>query len=90
MAVQTARITFLGTPDFKAWLENEAGKEGVSISELIRQRCQNKPDDDELLLLAMVEEVKKATHKAKTSLRKGLKDVDDVLSEIRRTKHERN
>jgi hypothetical protein len=80
---QTARITFLSTPDFKSWLETEAGKEGISISELIRKRCMNKPDEDEALLLAMVDEVKKATAKAKASLNKGLKDVEDALSAMR-------
>ena len=80
---QTARITFLSTPDFKGWLEDEAGKEGISISELIRKRCTNKPDEEEALLLAMVADVKEATRKAKVSLNKGLKDVEDALAEIR-------
>ncbi|WAC08356.1 MAG: hypothetical protein OS130_03945 [Thermodesulfobacteriota bacterium] len=86
MAVQTARITFLGTPEFKGWLKNEAKKEGVSIAELIRHRCLNEPNEDELLLLAMADEVKKATHRAKASLNKGLKDANEALAAIRRAK----
>ncbi len=39
MAVQSERITILGTPDFKAFLTREAKREGVSMSELVRQRC---------------------------------------------------
>jgi len=38
MAVKSARITILGTPDFKAFLTREAKKEGVSLSKLVRQR----------------------------------------------------
>ena len=38
MAVQTERITILGTPDFKTFLKKEAKNEGISISELVRQR----------------------------------------------------
>lgn len=85
MAIQTARITFLGTPNFKAWLETEADKEGISLSEFIRQRCQNKPTEDELLLKAMVLEVKKTTKNANNSLNKGLKDIEHALAEIRRS-----
>lgn len=52
MAVQTERITILGTPDFKAFLTKEAKKEGISMSELVRQRCTQKPatKDEELLV----------------------------------------
>jgi uncharacterized protein YpuA (DUF1002 family) len=86
MAVQTERITILGSPDFKVWLESEAQKEGISLSELVRQRCQHETGEDELLLAALVGEVKKATQKAKASLNKGLKDVETVLAEIRQVK----
>ena len=38
---QTERITFLATKEFKKWLESEAKKSGMSISELIRFRCES-------------------------------------------------
>lgn len=86
MAVLSERITILGTPAFKAFLTKEAKKEGVSMSELIRQRCTQKPaTKDEELLVALVAEVNKATGKAKKSLDKGLKNAEKVLAEIRRT-----
>ena len=85
MAVQTERITILGTPDFKAFLTKEAKKEGVSMSELVRQRCTQKPaTEDEELLAVLVAEVNQATAKAKKSLDKGLKNAEKVLAEIRR------
>ncbi len=85
-AVKTKRITILGTPDFKDFLTREAKKEGVSLSQLVRQRCENKPpsSEDEELLAALVEEVGVATAKAKLSLEKGLNDVEKVLAETRR------
>ena len=83
---QTARTTILTTPAFKAWLSKEAEKEGVSVSELVRQRCQTKPSKDEALLAELVAEVRKATKKAKASLSKGLKDAESVLEEIRSVK----
>ncbi|MCK9175834.1 MAG: hypothetical protein M0O96_11220 [Desulforhopalus sp.] len=39
MATHTERITILAAPDFKAFLMEEAEQEGVSMSELVRQRC---------------------------------------------------
>jgi hypothetical protein len=83
-AVKTERITILGSPDFKAFLSREAKKEGVSLSQLVRQRCENKPtNQDEELLAALVKELSAATAKAKSSLEKGLADAEKVLSEIR-------
>ena len=86
MAIQTARVTFLTSPDFKAWLVEEAGKADVSVSEFIRLRCQYGPSEDELMLLAMAEELKKATRRAGDSLEKGIRDAESVLKELRRRK----
>jgi hypothetical protein len=86
MTAKTERITFLSTPDFKAFLSAEAAKEGTSVAELIRRRCENKPanNEDDEMLLAMAKEVRKATARAKKSLEKGLADAEKVLKEIRR------
>jgi hypothetical protein len=86
MAVKTARITILGTPDFKAFLTREAKKEGVSLSQLVRQRCEKNPvnSEDEELLAALVKEVGQAAARAKDSLEKGLADAEQALAEIRR------
>ena len=83
-AVKTERITILGSPDFKAFLSREAKKEGVSLSQLVRQRCENKPSSqDEELLAALLKELRTATARAKFSLEKGLADAEKVLSELR-------
>ncbi|MFA5906210.1 MAG: hypothetical protein WC836_19935 [Desulfobacula sp.] len=86
MTAQTARITVLSTPDFKMWLTKEAEQEGISLSELVRQRCEAKPDKDEALLAALITEVQAAARKAKTSLSKGLQDAETVLAELRSNK----
>jgi hypothetical protein len=85
MTAKTARITFLSTPDFKDFLAAEAAREGTSVAELIRQRCEQKPADieEEEMLLAMVKEVGQATVRAKKSLEKGLADAEKVLQELR-------
>jgi hypothetical protein len=85
MAVKTERITILGTPDFKAFLTREAKKEGVSLSQLVRKRCEKKPvtREDEELLAALLNEVGEATARARGSLEKGLADAEQALAEIR-------
>ena len=85
-AVKTERITILGTPDFKNFLTREAKKEGVSLSQLVRQRCEKKApnNEDEELLAALVKEISAATVRAKLSLSKGLNDAEHVLAEIKR------
>ena len=83
--VKTQRITILGTPKFKAYLVREAEREGVSVSQLVRQRCENKPQtQDEEILATLIEEVRTATAKASVSLEKGLSDAKRVLAELRR------
>ena len=84
MTVQSERITILGTPDFKRFLTKESKKEGISMSEFVRQRCTQKPaNNDEALLAALIGEVNAATQKAFKSLDKGLNDAERVLAEIR-------
>ena len=84
-AVKTERITILGTPKFKAFLVREAQREGMSVSQFVRQRCENRPQtQDEEILATLVEEVRTATAKASASLEKGLSDAEQVLAELRR------
>ena len=84
MSVKTERITILGTPAFKAFLRREAKKEGVSVSQLVRERCEGKSADaDEETLALLVAEVRGATRKARQSLAKGLNDAKKTLAELR-------
>jgi len=84
-AAKTERITILGTPQFKAFLTGEAKREGISVSELIRRRCQNRQQErDEDLLLSLAEEVRTATENAQRALNKGLHDAEQALAELSR------
>ena len=85
-AAKTERITILGTPEFKNFLTREAQKEGISLSQLVRQRCEKKPlnNNDEELLAALVEEIHVATVKANLSLKKGLDDAEKMLARIKK------
>jgi hypothetical protein len=83
-AVKSERITILGTPEFKTFLSREAKKEGISVSELVRQRCKGKPtsQEQEEVLAAMVKELQFAVAKANASVDKGLENAESVLAEL--------
>lgn len=88
MNAKTARITILGTPEFKAFLEDEAKRRNISVGKLVRDRFEKKPpaNSDEVeaeVLAAMVAEVREATARAQRSLSQGLKDADAALEALR-------
>jgi hypothetical protein len=82
-ANKTARLTLLLTPEFKIFLAAEAKKDGVSVAELVRTRCEQRPDADELMLGELTTELRKSVREASTSLRSGLAEADGVLAELR-------
>jgi hypothetical protein len=81
---KSERITLLGSRDFKAFLSRESRKEGVSVSELVRRRCERAPTDDERALLALAGELRKATAEARQALEEGLSAAADVLRQVRK------
>jgi len=88
MSVKSERVTILTTPDFKQFLNAEAAAQGVSVSELVRERCMASPasNEDEAILAAMVGQVNKSSADAEKALNKGLKDISSALKHIRKDK----
>ncbi len=86
MTTKTERVTFLATPDFKEFITTEASKEGVSVSELIRDRMSGEAqiDPDEEVLAALILQVGDATRRANKSLDKGLKAANATLRALRK------
>jgi len=84
MSTKTERITILGSPEFKEFLVEEAKNEKISVSELVRRRCERAaPDaDEEVLFAELVAELESAVKRAKRSLNKGLKDASRILAEL--------
>jgi hypothetical protein len=81
--MKTERVVLLTTPAFKAFLAREARKEGVSIAELVRARCERAgdPADDQLVML--LPELRRSLALAQKSLKRGLAEADSVLHELR-------
>ena len=82
-AVKTERVTLLTSPDFKAFLNAEAQREGVSVAELVRTRCERRPTEEEVVLAALTGELNKAVEEAKAALKGGLDEAQAVLAELR-------
>jgi hypothetical protein len=87
--MKTERISVLGTPEFKTFLAREAEKEGISISELVRRRCERVPSEDEALLMSMAAELKRAVAQAKRSLDEGLQAIRETLAEKKNNQREK-
>ena len=89
MAVKTERITILGSREFKAFLNDEATRERISVSELVRRRCEQRPPnaDDEKLFAELVAELRSSVAEAKQNLGRGIHDAETVLKELR-ARHE--
>ena len=81
--MKTARLTLLTTPDFKAFLGVEAALGGVSVAELVRRRCEQRPTADEEALAALTHELRTAVQEAQASMRAGVAETASVLTELR-------
>ena len=81
--MKTARVTLLTSPAFKDFLSAEAQREGVSVAELIRSRCERRPTEDEAILAALTGELNKAVAESKHALKSGLDEAQAVLAELR-------
>jgi GAF domain-containing protein len=80
--VKTERVTLLTTPEFKAFLAEEARREQVSVAELVRSRCERRPSDDEAVLAALSEQLQVAVAQARRSLQDGLIEAQQVLAAL--------
>ena len=80
--MKTERVTLLTSPEFKAFLTLEARREGVSVGELVRTRCERRPTDEEMMLAALTAELKIAVAAASKSLKNGLSEAQTVLTEL--------
>jgi hypothetical protein len=83
VTMKTERVTLLTTKEFKSFLRAEAKREGVSVAELVRVRCEHKPHPDEVELGRLTAELREALRTAKSSLKEGLSEARSILAELR-------
>jgi hypothetical protein len=82
-SIKSERVTLLTTKEFKRFLGDEARREGVSVAELVRVRCERKPSQDELLLGELSARLREAAKEAKIALKEGIEEANTVLAELR-------
>jgi hypothetical protein len=83
--MQTARVTFLTTPDRKAAIEQRAASLGVSSGEYIRLAVDNFDqisEAEEVELAALVEQVSEAIPRMQASLDRSCDTLDTLHAEM--------
>ncbi|MBK6974663.1 MAG: hypothetical protein IPH26_17565 [Sterolibacteriaceae bacterium] len=81
--MKTERVTLLTTPEFKTFLVEAAARECVSVAELVRSRCERKPDADAAIFTSLATELRAAVREANVSLKSGLAEAESVMAELR-------
>jgi hypothetical protein len=81
--MKTERVTLLTTKEFKSFLSDEARREGVSVAELVRLRCEQKPTPDDAVLGMLIAELRASLARARSTLKEGIKEAQSVLTELR-------
>ena len=84
MSAKTERITILGTPEFKAFLTDQADAENVSVSEFVRRRCMQPLalDEDIQTLAELASALHVAVDAARDEMNESLDFAKDVLREL--------
>ena len=79
--MKTERVTLLTTPDFKRFLETEAAREGISVGELIRVRC-GQPTQEEQLLQELARQLRNEVRETKAHIKRVGTSIDRTLAEL--------
>jgi hypothetical protein len=87
--MKTARVQVLTTPAFRDWLRKEARKNGVSVAELVRSRCEGSSNEEERAVAELAAQLRKEVHRAQSSLRSSLADTEALLKELKKNREHR-
>ena len=86
--MKTERVTLLATKEFKRFLQTQAKKEGVSVSELVRNRCEDGVSENEQLLVELTAQVAQALLEGRNALKKANEKAESVIKELRAKRQE--
>jgi len=88
--MKTERITVLASPTFKNFLAGEAATAGVSISELVRQRCEQPFGKDEELLGTLAQQLRISNAAANAALDQALAALEQAQAAMQQMRAQRN
>ena len=80
---KTERIVLLTDPKFKRLLQDQARRAGLSVAELVRQRFERQPSQEEALLAALTAELNRRVELVSRSADRTMALADEVLAELR-------
>lgn len=79
---KTERITILATPGYKSYLQAEARKQGVSLSQFIQARLEAGPSQDETLLAELTAQARDAISASSAKLDRTIERVEALLNDM--------
>jgi hypothetical protein len=81
--MKTERLVLLTTPEFKAFVAEEAAREGVSVAELVRRRVEARPTDEEAILATLTAQLRTSLEATRTVVHESLTEVEEILRGLR-------
>lgn len=84
--MKTERLVLHTTPEFKTFLAQEARREGVSVSELVRARCRHEAGAEERELAALLPQLRRSLAAARASVRSGAKEAAATVQALRKAR----
>jgi hypothetical protein len=86
---KSERLHILVDPRFKRALDAEAKRTGLSIAQLVRQRFDQQPSQDEALLAALTAELNRQVDLVARATDRTIALADEVLVELRASRAKR-
>jgi hypothetical protein len=86
---KSERLHVLVDPKFKRYLNAEAKRTGLSVAELVRQRFEQQPTQDEALLAALTAELNRQVDLVSRATDRTIALADEVLAELRAAREKR-
>ena len=80
---KTQRLHILVEPKFKRFLHAEAQRANLSVAELVRQRFEHQPSQEEALLAALTAELNRRVAEVSAAADRTIALADQVVAELR-------
>ena len=86
---KTERIVLLTSPKLKRLLQDQARRAELSVAEIVRQRFEQQPSQEEAMLAALTVELNRQVQSFSRSVDETMALADEVLAELRSSRAKR-
>jgi hypothetical protein len=80
---KSERLHILVDPRFKRFLQAEAKRAGLSVAQLVRQRFDSEPNQEEAVLAALTAELNREVERVSEAADRTIAFADEALAEMR-------